>query len=104
MQRPQQATKFIFNYCNATLLTPSINFKPYPVRFDCEIFEDYLLISRRENQLPLFDLDFPKFFIRIYFKFIIDDKIPPKDGILPGKADPFIIYSCVQRCDDFTKP
>ena len=31
---------------------------------------------------------------------MIDDKIPPNDGVLPGEADPFLLYGCVFRCDD----
>ncbi|KAL4494248.1 hypothetical protein ABPG73_018767 [Tetrahymena malaccensis] len=100
LEKPKEILQFDLNYCNATLtLIPETLRQPYPLRYDCEIHDQYILLIRTKYFLP-WDTTFNKFNLRIFFKFIIDDKIPPKDGISPGPASPFILYGCVVRCDD----
>ncbi|KAL4462643.1 hypothetical protein ABPG74_000473 [Tetrahymena malaccensis] len=100
LEKPKEISKFDLNYCNATLtLMPEIVRYPYPLRYDCKVHEQYILLIRTKYFLP-WDSNFTKFNLRIYFKFIIDDKIPPNDGVSPGPASPFVLYGCVVRCED----
>jgi hypothetical protein len=103
LERPVQATNLIMNYCNATLISLPADHLPYPLRFDCEVHTEYIMLIRTKY-FKDWDLNFKTFDLIIYFKFIIDDKIPPLEGILPGPADPFILYGCVSRCDVSTDP
>ncbi|EWS73604.1 hypothetical protein TTHERM_000251239 (macronuclear) [Tetrahymena thermophila SB210] len=100
LDKPKEISKFDFNYCNATLtLIPETLRLPYPLRYDCEVHDQYILLIRTKYFLP-WNSSFNKFNLRIYFKFIIDDKIPPNSGVSPGSASPFILYGCIARCDD----
>lgn len=103
LERPSQATKFLPNYCNATLTSLPIDLRPYPLRFDCEVHTEYILLIRTKY-FKTWDPTFKTYNLIIYFKFVIDDQIPPLAGILPGPADPFLLYGCVLRCDDTTTP
>ncbi|EWS73605.1 hypothetical protein TTHERM_000252299 (macronuclear) [Tetrahymena thermophila SB210] len=100
LDKPKEISKFDLNYCNATLtIIPTTLRLPYPLRYDCEVHEQYILLIRTTH-FPPWDFTFTKYNLRIYFKFIIDGKIPLMDGVLPRSANPFILYGCVVRCDD----
>jgi len=94
-------------YCNATISgTTSQYVDPYPFRLDCKINDDYMIL-RKTTSIPDFIPAHQTFKLIVYFKFKIDDQIPPA-GIPPGISDPINVYGCVEYagedCDDPTNP
>ncbi|KAL4505213.1 hypothetical protein ABPG72_016280 [Tetrahymena utriculariae] len=103
LEKPSQINQFTLNYCNATLtIVPPTLRNPYPLRFDCEVNPQYILLIRTQY-FPTWTTPFATYNLRIYFEFIIDNQVPPQ-GIPPGPADPFLFYGCAYRCEDLGNP